>query len=224
MAKNVSKPQRSTPPIRVAFTRDLFTPKPYKAGDVPKHSITAMFDKNNKEDMAFLKLIHKDAEEALVEKWPDKKLRPRKPIVGDAGSPIKDGDESLNNNGIPYGEKNPEFKGHFFIGLSTARRPHIVSRANEDILDTNEIYGGCVCRISLNAYTYTGERNSGVTFGLNGVQKYSDGERFGGDGISGVDEMFEAEGGPNDPANYNTPDPFAGEKPAETSNANPFGD
>ena len=210
----VGKPARTSPAVRVSYPT-LFNPRAFQAGSEPKYSITLMIDKKNEEQMKFLKQLHTDMQEALIEAWPDESKRPRVSLIGDTRSPIKDGDKTVNNNGIPLAEKNPEYEGHFIIRASTASRPVVVDRNKSEILDANEIYGGCFCKVCLNAYTYAMSANSGVTFGLNGVQKWSDGDSFGGGRMS-ADAMFEAAGGSDDPANYQPGgDPFATEKPAE---------
>ena len=66
-----------------------------------------------------------------------------------------------------------------------------MDRNKAEVLDSNMVYGGCYCKVNINAYTYAMQANQGVTCGLNGVQFWSDGESFGG-GRPPLDEMFEA--------------------------------
>jgi len=224
-SNNVSKPARTTPSVRVSYPT-LFTPRAFQPGNDPKYGIVMMFEKTNKEHMAFLKLMHQDCELAMGEKWPKAETRPRVALIGDTRSPIKDGDKTLNNNGIPLCENNPEYAGHFIIRANTSSRPVVVDRNKAEILDSNEVYGGCFCKVNLNCYTFDMSANKGVTFGLNGVQKWSDGESFGG-GRPGLDEMFEASAGQDNPENYAAGnDPFAGTAPSvipEVVGGNPFG-
>ena len=78
----------------------------------------------------------------------------------------------------------------------------------QEILDANEIYGGCYCKVNMNVYTFEQPLNKGVTIGLNGIQKWADGEALGG-GRPPLDEMFDvAASGSDNPANYG--DPFSG--------------
>ena len=212
---NVSKPARTSPPVRISYPT-LFTAKSF-AGGTPKFGVVIMFDKTNADQMAFLKLIHGDCTAALAEHWPDvmgadgsmipNPERPRIPVMGHTDSPIKDGDKTSNRQGIPMAEKNPEYAGHYIIRASSTSRPIVVSKAMAEVLDQAEVYGGSFCKVNLNCYTFEVPTNKGVTFGLNGVQKMSDGESFGG-GRPAVDSMFAAESGANDAANYNE-DPFA---------------
>jgi hypothetical protein len=226
-SSNVSKDPRTTPAVRVSYPT-LFTPRAFQPGNDPKYGIVLMFDKSNAEHMAFMKLLHQDCQAALAEKWPKEEERPRVALVGETRSPIKDGDKTVNNNGIPLCEKNPEYAGQFIVRANTASRPAIVDRNMQEILDSNELYGGCFCKVNLNAYTFDMSANKGVTFGLNGVQKWSDGESFGG-GRPPLEDMFDAEKGQNDPDNYAPAggDPFAGAQdtgapPATAVDDNPF--
>ena len=204
MAGTISKPARTSPLLRVSYPQ-VFVPKTFAAGDVPRYSIVLMIDKTNKEQMEFMKQLHQDASKALVEKWPDESTRPRIPLTGHDNSLFKDGDAACNKQGIPLREKNEEYIGHYIIRAGTTTKPMLVNKGRQEILDTNEIYGGCYCKVNVNIYTFERPENKGVTCGLNGLQKMDDGESFGG-GRPSVDTMFTAEGGADDSANY---DPFA---------------
>lgn len=200
MAKFVSRDPRTTPPVRISYPT-VVTPRAFAAGDDPKFSVVMMFDKKNKDHMSFLKDIREDLQACLEEKWPDAANRPRTPLVGATLSPIKDGDKTVNREGIPYKEKNPEYEGHFFIRASTKKKPVLADRNCQEIIDANEIYGGCFCKVRLNVYAYAMPKSKGLTFGLNGVQKWGDGESFGGS-REAMDEMFDADGGQDDAENY----------------------
>lgn len=203
--ENVSKLPVRVGPIRVSYPC-VFQPRAFQAGQTPKYSIALMFDKQNEEHKKVLATLHKQMQEALAEKWPDEKTRPRNPLIGDTRSPIKDGDKTLNTSGIPISEANPEYAGHYIVRASSTRAPRVVDRGLNTIMDSNEIYGGCFCNVNINVYTYDKGVNKGVTFGLNGVQKHADGESFAG-GNMAAEDMFES-GGADDPANYGD-DPFA---------------
>ena len=203
--KSTSRDARTSPAVRVSFPT-VFTPKAFQAGQDPKYGIMLMLEKNNPEHIAFLKKIHQDAGEILVEAWPDETKRPRTPLIGDIRSPIKDGDKTLDTQGRVLCEVNPEYAGHYLIRANALRKPAVVDRRNEEIIDSNEIYGGCYCKVNFNVYSYHNV-SQGIACGLNGVQKINDGEAFGG-GRPDVDDMFEADGA-DDPANYDAGDPFA---------------
>lgn len=190
----------TTGPIRVSFP-NVFVAKSVLGGD-PTFSITMMFDKKNKDQMTDLKKIHKMAELAFKDKWPDPKKAPRVPLLGDDKSPIKDADKNKNSQGVPLNEKNPEYAGHYILRASCKEDypPTVIDRSRQEILKKSEIYGGCICRVNFNAFAYDHTMNKGVTFGLNGVQKWEDGESFGG-GRPPVDSMFDEDDEFVDPLN-----------------------
>ena len=190
----------TTPPVRVSYTNAVFTPRAITPGADPKYSIVLLFDKSNKEQMACLKALHAAAQAAHDEKWPDKTKAPRIPIIGHDKSCIKDADKNADGQGVPLAEKNPEYAGHYIIRAGSKSRPVVVDQNRQELLDKEAVYGGCWCKVNINPYAYSGTENKGVTFGLNGVQFWKDGERFGS-GRPRVEDMFEAAGS-DDPANY----------------------
>ena len=197
----------TTPAVRVSFP-NVFKKRSYQGG-TPAFGIRLMFDKTNKEQMGFLKKLKTDMEAAQARQWPDAANRPRIPMVGHDKSPIKDGDKNCNGQGIPFLEKSPELAGHFFMSCSSYNDVlPVVDRNREEIIDAQAVYGGCWCKVNLNAYARTRADNPGMSFGLNGVQKVRDDERIGGGGAPSVDSMFEAAGGSNDSSNYDSDIPF----------------
>ncbi len=201
----------TTPPVRVSYPQ-VFVPRAIQEGAEPKYGIVLMFDKTNSEHNKFLNMLHAKAQKAMKEKWPDPTKRPRIPIVGHDMSCIKDGDTACNKQGVPLIEKNPEYAGHFIVRAGSKRKPGIVDKGRAEIMDKEAIYGGCSCKINLNPYAYDTKGNKGVTFGLNGVQFWGDGEAFGG-GRPSTEDMFQAETGQNDPSSY---------EPKDDSVENPF--
>ena len=189
----------TTPAVRVSYP-SVFTPRAINPGDTPKYGIVIMLDKTDDEHKTFIKKLHAEAKAAQTAKWPDPAKAPRIPLVGHDLSPIKDGDKAMNKQGIPLAEKNPEYVGHWIVRANTVDAPIVVDRSKAEILDKRKVYGGCYCKVNLNPYAYDTKGNMGITFGLNGVQFWSEGESLGGSRPV-VDDMFESEGA-DDPANY----------------------
>jgi hypothetical protein len=189
----------TSPVVRVSYP-SVFTPRSVNGGEA-KYSITLMFDKKNPEHIKFLKeVLVPEATKALVDKWPDETKRPRIPIAGHDKSPIKDGDKNCDQQGVPLHEKNPEYAGHWIVRAGSKEQKPVVDRNRQELMDKGKIYGGCFCKVNLNAYAFSGELNKGVTFGLNGVQFWADGDSFGG-GRMKIEDMFDAAGA-DDPSNY----------------------
>jgi len=193
----------TTPPVRVSFPT-IFTPRAVVAGQTPKYGIVMMFEKGDKDHMASLKQLNNEAELAKSTKWPDQEKAPRIPMAGHDLSPIKDGDKALNKQGVPIAEKNPEYAGHWIIRANSLQQPIVVDRNKAELLDKSKVYGGCYCKVNINPFAYDTSGNRGVTFGLNGVQLWADGESFG-TGRPKVDDMFDSAGADN-PDNYDGKD------------------
>ena len=87
---------------------------------------------------------------------------------------LHDGDEEADL------ERNPEYEGHWYMTVSSKTKPGIVARDLEPITDSTEVYSGCYVKASINAYPYNFNGKKGVTFGLNHIQKISDGDPLGG--------------------------------------------
>lgn len=207
MAKSISTDPRTSPPVRVSYPT-VFTARSVLGGN-PSYGVVLMFDKKDKEHMDFLRQIHADVQSILTRAWPDEAKRPRVPIIGYTDSPIKDGDVTANRQGVPIGEKNPEYRGHYIIRAGRMEQngpPAVVDRNRQEILDKAAVYGGCWCKVNINCYQRLQPTNPGVSIGLNGLQKWADDESFGG-GRPSVESMFTSDGS-DDPSAY-APDPFA---------------
>lgn len=223
MTKAANSLARTTPPVRVSFP-NVFEKRAAMQGGTPSYSVRLMIDKTNKEQMAFMKELHADMKYVQENQWPDPATRSRIPLVGHDKSPIKDGDKACNSQGIPYKEKNPELEGHYFLNAASYSDSPlvVVDERRQEILDKSKIYGGCWCKINMNVYARTRSDNPGISFGLNGVQKWGDDEALGG-GRPSAENMFEAGDGRDDPSAYGGgADPFAGSSPAYPDDDIPF--
>ena len=98
---------------------------------------------------------------------------------------IHDGDEDADL------EKNPEYEGCIYFNASSKTKPGVVDRDLNAILDQSEVYSGCYARVSLNAFAFNVPTAKGVSFGLNHIQKLSDGEPLSG--MSKAEDDFDDE-------------------------------
>lgn len=86
---------------------------------------------------------------------------------------LRDGDEEYDI------EERPEFAGMMFMNTSSKRKPGVVDKAAQPIMDDTEVYSGCWARVALNAFAFSGKK-TGVSMGLNHVMKWKDDEPLGG--------------------------------------------
>lgn len=71
--------------------------------------------------------------------------------------------------------------------VSSKNRPVLVYKDKTPITDVQELYSGCYGRAILNFYVYDTNGNKGLTAGLNGVMKLSDGEPLSGGVVTDAD-------------------------------------
>jgi hypothetical protein len=91
-------------------------------------------------------------------------------------SPLRDGDGQKPRGG----EYGPECKGCWVLNTSSKRRPNVVDRRVQPILDPNEIYSGMWAIVDINFACFSVPQNSGISCYLNNVQKIRDDEPLGG--------------------------------------------
>jgi len=93
-------------------------------------------------------------------------------------SPLRDGDQkAIDENGNV--DRTNFYFGNIFLRAKSKYSIPIVNIYNEEITDSNEIYGGCVVRAYIQFFGYDFMGNKGVSAGLRAVQKVSDGDPIG---------------------------------------------
>ena len=154
----------------------LVTPQASFEGGKEKFSMTVMVPKEDKETIAKI-----EAEIAKV-------IEDNKATFGGKKSgiktPLRDGDEKK--------EDYPEFDGFMFFNCSTTRRPKIVDRNKEEVLDVvDQCYSGQIVNVSITFFAYNQAGSKGVGAGLNNIQVVGGGERLfdgGGEEFDDLDE------------------------------------
>ena len=107
-------------------------------------------------------------------------------------NPLRDGDD-----------EHPEdeaFVGHYFLNAKSNRKPNVVDKNLNPILDTTEFYSGCYGRADVAFYPFSAAGNNGVACALNNVQKLAYGESLGGrrNAEDAFSDGYEDEGGLDD--------------------------
>ncbi len=88
--------------------------------------------------------------------------------------PFRDGNAVEKKDVDGYGV------GTIFVSASSMYKPGVVDANKVEVINPQDLYGGCYARAQVDPYWYTVKGNTGVTFGLNNVQKIRDGEPFSG--------------------------------------------
>lgn len=172
--------------VRFCYT-NVFEPVAMNEGDTPKYSICILIPKS---DTKTLSAINKAIEAAKVEgkaKLADKNGK----IPSTIKTPLRDGDEERGDD--------PAFADMMFINANSNRKPVIVDKALNPIMEKDEFYSGCYGRASLNFYAFN-VQSKGIAAGLQNLQKLEDGEMlaggstaeedFGGDNAWSDDDMM----------------------------------
>lgn len=151
--------------VRFSYV-NIFNSRAFQAGQDAKYSVCLLIPK---EDKATLKKIKAAIEEAVQEgtasKWGGKRPANLK-------LPLRDGDAER-------AEEAPEYEDMYFLNCNSTRKPGIVDKDRNEILDPEEVYSGCWGRASINFFPFNTNGNKGIGVGLYNVQKLRDGDRLG---------------------------------------------
>lgn len=171
MAKD-SKKVLMTPPFLVAFP-SLFEKSSYD-DSTPKYSVTAVWTpaKFSAQDKALWQAILRELEDASQAAFK---------------KPWKDLPE--NNRGIRDG-KHKDLEGFGegtrFANLSTLLQPGVFDLSGNAIMDSEEVYAGCIGQATVNIYSYN-NKSKGTAIGLRNFRLIKKGKRIDGRGDGAKD-------------------------------------
>jgi len=163
--------------VRLSFP-DLFVPKAFKEGDVPKYKATFLLPKGS----SLARLIETAIEKTLNEKWPKKGATIFSQIRNNANKCcFQDGDTKAYDG----------YAGMMSLSANSKIRPVIRDRDGTTTLaqDDGRPYAGCYVNGHIELFTYD-NTGKGISASLRGVQFVKDGEQFGG-GTPMSDDEFE---------------------------------
>lgn len=161
--------QITTGRVRFSYV-NVFTPKAASDGAAEKYSVTLIIPKTDAHTLNKIKAAIEAAKASYLTRFPGKKL------PASLKSTLHDGDGEKPNGG----EYGPECKGSYVISCSSNNKPVIVNADKTPLTEPSELYSGCYGRAVLNFYVYDTNGNKGISAGLNGVMKLSDGEPLAG--------------------------------------------
>lgn len=159
---------------------NVFEPTAMNEGDTPKYNVCILIPKSDTKTVEKIKAAIEAAKAAGKAKLADKSGR----IPATIKTPLRDGDDERGDD--------PAFEGMYFINANSQRKPSIVDKDLNPIMDKSEFYSGCYGRASINFYAFN-VSSKGIAAGLNNLQKLADGEMLSGG--STADEDF---GGDNE--------------------------
>lgn len=187
-AKNLGKMENTTKVVtgKVRFCYEhVFEPSAMNEGDAEKYSVCILIPKTDEKTISKIKSAIEAAKQLGKAQLADKNGK----IPSTIKLPLRDGDEERGDD--------PAFEGMYFINANSNRKPSIVDKELNPIMDKSEFYSGCYGRASINFYAYN-KQSKGIAAGLNNLQKLEDGEMLAGG--STPDEDFGGDNAWNDDA------------------------
>lgn len=172
----MSKTQITTGRCRLSYV-SVFTPKLMPDGQTEKYSVTLLIPKQDKLTLSKIEAAITAAKEHYMQK------NPGKPLPANLATTLHDGDGDRPSGG----DFTPECKGCYVISVSSKNKPVVVGPDKTPITDPAEIYSGCYGRAVINFYVYNTAGHIGVSAGLNGIMKLSDGEPLAGGVVTDAD-------------------------------------
>lgn len=164
---------------------NVFEPTAMNEGDTPKYNICILIPKTDKKT---LENIQKAIDAAkLIGKAKLANKNGQIPADAALKLPLRDGDAERADD--------PAFENCYFINANSNRKPSIVDRDLNPIMEKEEFYSGCYGRASINFYAFN-VSSKGIAAGLNNLQKLEDGEMLAGG--STAEEDFGGENAFND--------------------------
>lgn len=154
---------------------NVFEPTAMDDNSMPKYNICIIIPKSDTATVDKINKAIEAAKQAGKAKLADKNGR----IPANIKLPLRDGDIDRADD--------PAFEDSWFINANTLRRPSIVDRDLNPIMEKEEFYSGCYGRASINFYAFN-VSSKGIAAGLNNLQKLEDGEPLAGG--STADEDF----------------------------------
>lgn len=140
----------------------------------PRYSITAVFPKDDKKAMDFIKHLRAQIIDAAIKKFGSKENIGKK-----FRNPIVDGD----------GEDRDEWKGCYVVNLYNTRQPQVVDRHQNEIVDERELYSGAWYIASYTVFAWAHKvGGKGATVSLSNVMKTKDDTPL--DGRTSADDDF----------------------------------
>lgn len=146
---------------------NVFEPTTLNDGDTPKYNICILIPKTDTKTLETVRKAIEAAKIAGKSKLADKNGK----IPSTIKTPLRDGDEERSDD--------PAYEGMMFINANTVRKPTIVDKDLNPIMQQDEFYSGCYGRASINFYAFN-VQSKGIAAGLQNLQKLEDGEMLAG--------------------------------------------
>jgi hypothetical protein len=146
----------------------VFKPTAIDEKSDPKYNTQFIWPKKDKATTAKFEAAIKAAESKYIKDH----FGGKKPAKW--ATPIRDGDDEKPDDDV--------YANSYFIAAKSSRKPKVVDKNFNDIIDPDEFYSGCFGAVVINFYGYDVGANKGIGAGLESIMKLSGGEPLGGGG------------------------------------------
>lgn len=136
--------------------------------EMAKYSVCVIISKSDTQTLEKIKKAIENVKVVSKSRLADKSGK----ISSTIKLPLRDGDEERPDD--------EAFAGAYFLNAVSNRKPTIVDRNLDPIMDKNEFYSGVYGRISINFFAFNTNGNKGISAGLQNLQKLEDGEMLAG--------------------------------------------
>jgi len=166
----------TTGKVRLSYFNG-FVPKAAPGATTEQYGTSILIPKSDEKTVNLIKEAINDAKIAGLAKLGFTDIK-KVPVT--MKQPLRDGD--LEKPGDPL------YEGMYFLNANNKKKPGIVDRNRQAILDPDAIWSGCYARVNLTFYAFAVEGNKGVAAALNHIQLIAEGEAL--DGRISADEAF----------------------------------
>lgn len=143
--------------------------------EMAKYSVCVIIPKSDTQTIEKIKKAIEAAKVVGKSKLADKAGK----IPSTIKLPLRDGDEERPDD--------PAFENAYFLNATSNRKPTIVDRNLDLIMDKEDFYSGVYGRVSLNLFAFNTNGNKGIAVGLQNLQKLEDGEMLAGGSTANED-------------------------------------
>lgn len=164
MSKEVST-KVITGEVRFSYAH-VFEPEAMNPGDEPKYSVQLLIDKEDTDTVEKIQA----AIEAAKELGKSTKFGGKIPVG--LKVPLRDGDAERPDD--------EACAGKYFINCSSTKRPGVVDKDLNKLMDRDDFKSGDYGRASITFYAFSVSGNKGIACGLNNLQVTRKGEALAG--------------------------------------------
>lgn len=157
-----------TPRASTAYCNVLRPQPAMEKGKPDQYSVTLLWDANDPK----LDKLRSAIEAVAVAKFGA--TAKAKLANGQLKNPLRPGSDKEGTNA------EDDFAGKFFMTVRSTDKPQVVDQDLEPVMDSMDVYSGCIGRADVWLYAYDTAGNKGVSAILNSFQKLDDGERKSG--------------------------------------------